>query len=290
MKKHRSLLCGLAIVSASLLLSASQAQAQIIASDNFNSYSLGAVGGQAAGGSGFTGTWTAPGSGTAFANVVSPGLGGGYGLQTGNPASSPGSVIWGAEQFTTPITGQNVYVSFLWQYTAGSGFGSVGTDNSTFAFALSDTATDTGSVLDYGMRATGGTQTFMVRQGTGTPPVGGAINLGGVVGNPSATYLLLAEYVWTGTGYGTINAWFNPTSPTQTTPDVTASATGLASLSYVYFRGGLPATNSVYSVDNLLIGNTWSDVGPVPEPGSLALVLVGAATLLAIRRRRSHLV
>jgi hypothetical protein len=265
--------------------------AQVIASDNFNSYTAGAVGGQT-GGTGFTGTWTLPSSGTAFANVAaSAGLGGGTGLTTGNPTGgAASSAIFGAHQLATPITGQNVYVSFLWQYAAGPGFGTLSTDNTTFQLSLADTATSTSNPLDFGMRATGGTQTFMARAGTGTPPGGGVLNLAGAVGNPSQTYLLVGEYVWNGTGYGSINAWFNPNSSTQTTPDVTATAgTPLTSLSYVMFRGGLPDPAAVFNADNLVIGQSWSDVvSAVPEPGSAALFCLSGVVWFAFSRRNGR--
>jgi hypothetical protein len=289
MKKQHPFLCGLTVVSATLLLSASQVLAEIIAADNFNSYSLGALSAQTGLGTGFTGNWTSPQNSGAV-NVVSPGLGGGNGLQLSVPSSS--SSIMGARQLATPLTGQNIYVGFLWQYAAGPGFGAVNPDNTTFALALSDTATDTGSVLNYGMRATQiagvETQTFMARQGTGTPVAGAALPLGsGTVGNPSVTYQLVAEYVWDGAAYSTINAWFNPTSATQTTPDVVSPGGTLTSLSFVYFREGAPALNAVFNADSLTIGRTWKDVvTAVPEPSSLALATLGAAGLLFLRRRK----
>jgi hypothetical protein len=102
----------------------------------------------------------------------------------------------------------------------------------------------------------------------------------GTVGNPSAKYRLVAEYVWDGAAYSTLNAWFNPTSSTQTTPDVVSPGGTLTSLNFVYFREGAPALNAVFNADSLAIGRTWNDVvAAVPEPSSLALAVLGAAGL-----------
>jgi hypothetical protein len=282
MKNKCHLVCGLALVSATTLFSVASVQAQVIASDNFDSYSLSSLSSQTGAGTGLAGNWSAAAN-SGSANVVAPGLGGGNGLQMSVPSSS--SSIMAARQLAAPITGQNIYVSYLWQYAAGPGFGGTSGDSTTFALALSDTATDTG-VLNYGMRATTGTQTFMTRQGTGGPVAGASLNLAGSVANPSSTYLLVAEYVWDGTKYSGINAWINPTSLTQTTADVTLATGGtLTSLSYVYFREGAPAINAVFNTDNLKIGNTWADVVPAPEPGSIALLTLGAVTGLGFYRR-----
>jgi hypothetical protein len=286
--KSNSVFTNVALVTAAfILVMATGARASVLASDNFDLYSLGTLSAQTGLGAGFQGNWTAAQNSGAV-NVVSPGPGGGNGLQISVPSSS--SSIMGARQFAAPITGQNVYVSFLWQYASGPGFGTVNPDNTTFALALSDTATDTSSVLNYGMRATQlagvETTTLMARQGTGTPVSGAALTLAsGTVGNPSLTYQLVAEYVWDGAAYSSINAWFNPNSGTQTTPDVVSPGGTLTSLSYVYFREGAPAVNAVFNADNLTIGSTWSDVVVVPEPGSMVLLALGATALIAFRRR-----
>lgn len=46
------------------------------------------------------------------------------------------------------------------------------------------------------------------------------------------------------------------------------------------------ATTGDFLVDNLLIGTTWADVTPVPEPSTLALAGLGMLGLAFARRMR----
>jgi len=77
--------------------------------------------------------------------------------------------------------------------------------------------------------------------------------------------------------------WVNPTSPSSTS--ITYNTTFSDAISAIAFRQA--AGNSSQTIDNLVVGTSFNDVVPVPEPSTLALGLVGGlAGLVALRRKR----
>ena len=78
-----------------------------------------------------------------------------------------------------------------------------------------------------------------------------------------------------------VNLWVNPDAGDQLTPDVTRAYTATNWSSAVRLASG--GTGST-TWDNLVVATDWNDPGLVPEPGSLAVLGVGALGLL--RRRR----
>jgi hypothetical protein len=298
-QKRPSILRSLAVVSATLLVSAAQIQAAIIASDDFETPTvLGNLATQN-GGSGWAAGWTVPaGSANVIDTTASPltySISGGATLNGGthadqNITTATGSAqVTGSRQLSAAFSGGDIYVSFLMKYSGSAVF-----DNSdTFALYLSTGATTTANAFNFGPR---NGNTFMVRQGTGVPVTGGATNVSGTPAYPVAqTFLAVAQLKWDGASYNRINGWLNPAQGDSGTPQVTESktaGTGFTSISYLFFRNidfnndGASA-NDFWTVDNLVVGTSWADVVPaaVPEPSTLAVTLLGLGGLFLFRKR-----
>lgn len=118
--------------------------------------------------------------------------------------------------------------------------------------------------------------------------VGGGANSSTV--SASLQRLLVGRVDFSATGIGgTVRLWLNPTI--GATPPSDASAVAVLATPggfgrSLYFDRMELSSNSTFLVDELRIGTTWADVVPVPEPHTVAWLGLGAACLLARRRRR----
>ena len=98
------------------------------------------------------------------------------------------------------------------------------------------------------------------------------------------TALLVVRFDFTA-GNDTFRLYVNPT-PGGTEPsvaDATKTNLDLATFIGVSISTGAAAT---WSVDEMRVGNTFADVTPVPEPGSIGFTLVGGLSALWCRGRR----
>ena len=78
-----------------------------------------------------------------------------------------------------------------------------------------------------------------------------------------------------------LNLWVDPVAGDELTPDATRAYTNTNWSSAVRLASG--GTGST-SWDNLVVATNWNDPGLVPEPGSLAVLGMGALALLWRRR------
>ncbi len=287
----------------SVVLSFHEAEASIIAMDDFDSYTAGnaLVGGN--GGSGFNAAWGSPGANvttTVVAGTMSAaGINGGV-----NAVQVAGSGNISGARALDPITA-TFYVGALVRLNAGVWDGS-----NTFSFYASNGAANTGinspgaannTVLTFGMRnstaandpsnpLTAGSGPFMLRAGTGAPPsTASVIPFAGGIATGS-DYYLVARYNYSGTNFDSIDMWLNPMGA-QGAPQASLSLTagfGLTSITNIFGRAAvLQTTGAIDQVwfDQLKLGTEWTDV-VVPEPstGLLGLFACGFALL---RRRRA---
>ena len=239
----------------------------MVAYDPF-SYAAGSLTAQN-GGSGFSGMYTAASSGGSSVSAA------GFGYTdansnaltvAGNKADFVGNNQGEFRSLTTApqATGTTLYVSFVMQLTTANAYAGL----SLFA---------------------GTTETLFL----GEP--GGALGFFGIdtksgstLGSttPTSTKSLLVYRIDFLATSATIRLYLNPTLGTEpTTASLTATKT--AALTYDSIRiqsGGTTAG----SIDEIRLGTTYADVTPiaVPEPTTMALVLLGTAGMLRVLRRR----
>ena len=175
--------------------------------------------------------------------------------------------------FANQTSGQ-IYYSFLFDPTAAD------SGNNYFTALNPGTSTPNGGsdaidayyYSDGHIRVRGASQSAQA----GTGPV---LTLG-------QTYLIVEEIDLTAK---TANLWIDPDSSTfgGTAPTATASLSSLTATAIddVGFKAQGSA-GGPYLVDNLLIGTTWADVTPVPEPSSFAFAALGLLGFIARFRRR----
>jgi hypothetical protein len=195
---------------------------------------------------------------------------------------SAGSVI---NTYANQTSG-SIYYSFLIDVTA------IGTINSYItslnpgttspggsADALTAYVKSDGSGWEIGVRTSGAGTVEDTAAGTA-----GLLSL-------NTTYLVVMEYTFSSEA---ANIWVDPSSSTfgGSAPTADVSTNGTVSFSSGIDNVGFKAQgtgSSTYILDNLLIGTTWADVTPVPEPApepsTFALAGFGLLGLVARFRR-----
>ncbi|QYY36107.1 hypothetical protein [Ruficoccus sp. ZRK36] len=272
------------------------AQADLVAIDDFDSYTSGtAIGGQN-GGTGWAYSWT-NGSGLATVEVSSKSLTydlEGHTLGGGNSLMFTGGNTQNATQraaFTSADTsGQDYYVSFLFQVVGAEGetSGQAG-GNNTITMAAKGENYD--AINDNLLFVNGANSKTQARNNGDDSSVETVLNYG-------QTYLAVVKYTgWNSTAgvYETTTVWLNPTTSDEntTSSSITATVTtpGEGSKGFqgigvrTYFND---AGADVY-IDDLRVGTSWDSVVAIPESRSTS-VLLGLAALsllvFGLRRRR----
>ena len=297
MKSKLFVQAAVGVVSLGLLATSPSAFANLLASETFESYPAGPLSGQN-GGTGWTGGWTAPGA-VVRADVVDT---------TGTPmtftpagalttvngatralevqlSGAPSSQFAGVRTLAAPIS-ETFYVGYLVRYQAGAAWAS---GNNTFTLHLGTNSSST-TTLNFGLRgdagAPGNRNEFVLRYGTGAPVTGAST--GGQVVN-GTDYFLVARMNYASGLFTSANMWLNPSAIDDVdTPSGDASLTFTTSfanpVSHIFFREAVLDADDVLRADEIRIGTTWGDVVPVPEPGSVTLLSLGAAALWIFRR------
>jgi hypothetical protein len=242
------------------------AQATLLFSEAFN-YNTGGLAGNVNPGSS---TWT--GGSVNYLSIVSGNLTyagladqGGNELQIANGSATSSYIT-----FANQTSGQ-IYYSFLFNPTAAD------SGNNYFTAMNPGTTAPGGSsdAIDAYYYSSGKIELRANAQ-SATAGTGAALTLG-------TTYLIVEEIDLTAK---TASLWINPT-PGATAPTATATLSGITAtaIDNVGFKaqGG---AGGPYLVDNLLIGTTWTDVTPTPEPTTCALAGLGMLGLFLARRMR----
>lgn len=234
----------------------SVSRAAIIASDDFDSYSNGALPGQTAGGTGFSDTWAYEPSNqepvTIDAGVVVA-------------SSSNGRVNQVFRTLSTPFASSGtLWISYDHGFDADNGGQSWG--GLTFFNGTSEIA-----LIGDNFNAT----TFRV---TGNGAADTGISLFGGMKSVVAEITL-------GAGSGSsINVWINSSGvgavDVDRAPDATRTGVSFAGVDRLRILG----SDTIQRFDNLIIADSVADVNAIPEPS--VLLLSGLGSLLLLRRRR----
>ncbi len=256
-----------AIATATLLATTINARAGLLAYDPFN-YPAGQqlVGNN--GGTGFNGPYT----GSTAALVVSPGStytdGGGRKLTVaGNagPFAGGNNGVFRSLTSVPTTTGSTLYVSFLMQLNQNTGYAGLS------------------------FISGGGETLFLGRPGGAAPgttlgidPLGGAA-VRAPLADPTVLSLLVFRIDFLG-GSENINLYVNPALNAE---PATASATTTKTNQLLLDSFRIQSADAG-TLDELRFGTTYADVTPftVPEPASVALVLLGGAGMVGVLRRR----
>jgi hypothetical protein len=196
-----------------------------------------------------------------------------------------------AASLGTSLTSGSVYYSFLIECTSVPTTASYLTSltpsehvtpngTSTDDLAVYSKYAGTGNSLwEIGLKTSGGSSYY-----SGPSSAGLAMN---------TVYSVVVEYNFTGTGTGIGTLYVNPVAgASQPAATLTEAVNGTANvdtdISDVGFKVQTANAGS-FIFDNMYVGTTWADVTPtasVPEPGTLALFMLGGLGLALTRRLR----
>lgn len=179
-------------------------------------------------------------------------------------------------QLTNGVADNTVYIRFVIQQNASPG----GND---FLFWWHSFANDTGNHLDSpGMGAYSDSPGGRIDSGI-------TATSGSFTGTPQLMVIRLTK---TDNDYQTLDFWLDPAFGDSGTPDDTVTSAGqtLSTIASLGLQINNVAASTDYLMDSYAIGTSWTDVVPIPEPGThamlMALVVTGCFAIVRRRRRR----
>jgi hypothetical protein len=243
-------------------------RADLLVWDNFSAASSGSLSGTGSG-TGWTGNWSGYGVNYATPGLTYPGL-----QTSGNAAVADGSY---GTMFRSPgdLGGDGsdpIWMGVVMQGgAAGNGFGGL----SLF---------------------TGGAENFFIGQGWAKSTYSIAVNGGNPIltSQSSGTLSFLVVELIFGTGtdpntdnpYDTAYVWVDPT-PGSTAPSTASAAITVTTIEDFDFDNvRISSGPGTFALGDLRIGQTYGDVAPVPEPTTLATLILGGLMLTAGSVRR----
>ncbi|MDF7801848.1 hypothetical protein P4C99_20385 [Pontiellaceae bacterium B1224] len=273
------------------------ANADILGSDDFQSYSEGGLNGEN-GGQNWGSSWTAD---DTVIDVVAPAtelsytVPGGETLYGGDRSlrisGSNDNALYRSlgQTFGNDSGEDNFYVSMLIRFDSGATV-----DNLFVTLWIDNNTTETHtSQPNFGLKmneAGEGTRDFMARLSLNED----MLFVEDIGDAQSQTYMLVAHFYKdmdpantdSYNKFSKMEFWVNPSAADMNTPDAIGESTGssstlMESLDYVGFRS-VNIDNQEILVDNLVFGTTFTDV--IPEPLTISLVAILGIFSLVIRR------
>lgn len=294
----RSLRVGVCAFVALAAAMAATARGDLIATEDFESYTAGSQLHNGAGGTGWlsTSNWTVNTSLQTATTVVSKSLfyekgsievsGGEKAMQLKLLADYTGNTVFASRQMDTTLSGP-VYFSFLFQTTTADG----PTDTDFFQVGMDTSATTPRvSVIHNKNSALSPVdQDFAARSSTGSD--GTAQTYTGTGTEVGRTYFLVvkASKVNGSTNYNKVDLWVDPETLSEP-PTAFESATsptkdsGISQASFLILRLSALETNDTYYIDQFKVGDTFASV--LPEPATLALTGLGLGAAAIVRGRK----
>ncbi|WFB37834.1 PEP-CTERM sorting domain-containing protein [Kiritimatiellota bacterium B12222] len=261
-------------ITTSLLVSS--AQAALIASDDFNSYTAGQNLSGVNGGTGWTNAWAADSGDVTTQSGDIPGAG------VSMQVTDDGSTDPIAKRLFASQTG-SVYLGFQLKATDFA-------SDEFFQIYLNNGLADNSKGGSVGMRNAAGNPAFA--------RVGGSSNTTNLVGSAvddGEVHQIVLKLSKTGLGHAS-NYDFAEVFVDLATENTGAPAanygsqtgnSGVSALSSVAFRTHqLNLESDFVYIDNLRIATTYAEVLAIPEPSSILLISLGLGYVLILRRRK----
>lgn len=278
MKTSLKLLATIAIYA-----TAASAGAAVIVNESFQNYSVGTLTDNTTtvNATGLTGNIRVPGTNTAsitsgtmtYNNGSLSFDGGNQYLSISGTAASGAAVNEQLASSLAPSAG-SFYMSFLYRFGGTINGGDVAS-----AGFQSNVATGANSSNNMNSQSSGSSFRTVV----------GAANTSNGTLTAGSVNFIVVQFISSGTQWTGANVWTNPNSATQGASTYTVSGATSATtwLALSSLGANLDAGDSA-NFDRYLIGSSWTDVVPVPEPSTWLLLALSGTFFMVMRRRKMN--
>lgn len=272
------------------------ARAGLIATENFESYTVGDLvesgsGVGLSGGTGWTAAWNIADAYRTNVTIQAGSLsytspsgainvsGGSQAMRLANVNATNSNFVMSSRNFESQA--DTLYYSFLIRQDAASA-----SDTTGDFIQIGPGTTWEAPTISVGVTAG---PDFFARVGTPS----GQQSLTGTARPIQNTYLVVAKIskVAGATNYNRTDLWVNPDSLTEPTVSTyyynTSYNSGRSAFTTLLTRLAFLETSDVFYLDNYAVGTTYGSV--VPEPATLALLGLGAIALVAGRKKRQRI-